>query len=528
MSTRTTGEAPRDDTGADTTPDEVDSHPGRASAPAPVSRSPAKRSSRIRLTTFGEGGPVLLRMSLRARLTLLATALLAVGLAAGGLLLVVTVSQALLRAADSGARQTARDVAALVDARRLSDPVPSTGASGAVVQVVDADGRVISGSPGADRLVPLLRPDQLRRAVDGEVIALGNSRAGVYDAQLRAVAVQAGPRDDRQTVIVAVGTSEVSDSVRVVRTVMLIGAPILLGLLAYLSWMVTGWTLRPVEELRRGAEEIAGKAGARRLPLPVAQDEVHRLAETLNRMLARLEAGRERQRAFVADAAHELRSPLASVRTQLEVAHRLGPASMDAEVIEDLLTETDRMSRLVSDLLLLARLDEDQIAGMRRAAERREVVDLSLIAADVAERVEGGRVPVEVDAGDSVLVDGDPDALLRVLSNLVDNAVRHARSRVRVVCRAGSGAGGSLAEVTVTDDGPGIAVGDRERVFARFTRLDDARDRDAGGAGLGLAIVREVVRAHGGTVTLDAADAGAVDPGLVATVRLPLHPPDAP
>jgi signal transduction histidine kinase len=246
------------------------------------------------------------------------------------------------------------------------------------------------------------------------------------------------------------------------------------------------------------------------LPVPDGRDEVHRLAVTLNDMLARLETSRRKQRAFVADAAHELRSPLASMRTQLEVAQRLGARTDWRATAEDLLVDTGRLSRLVDDLLLLARADD---AG--RLAHRRQPVELRELVADLLARYPESRVVPVLVPGGEVWTAGDPDGLRRVVANVVDNAVRHAVSQVTVEVRPG-------AVVTVTDDGAGIAPGERERVFDRFTRLDDARDRDSGGSGLGLAIVRELVRLHGGRVVL--ADA---EPGVRAEVHLPETDPAA-
>ncbi|MGH3736332.1 MAG: HAMP domain-containing sensor histidine kinase, partial [Micromonosporaceae bacterium] len=264
-----------------------------------------------------------------------------------------------------------------------------------------------------------------------------------------------------------------------------------------------------VEALRRGAAEITGSAGpgdaAARLPVPDSDDEVHALAVTLNDMLDRLAASRARQRAFVADAAHELRNPLASLRTQLEVAQRHGA---DAETVTDLLADTERLGRLVDDLLLLARADEGA------ADPGQDPVDLTELLATTVERLAEPRVPVVVAPGDPVVVRGDARLLDRVLSNLVDNAVRHATSQVTLAASLD----GDHAVLTVTDDGPGVPEADRERVFDRFTRLDDARARDAGGAGLGLAIVRDLIHLHSGTVHLHPTPPG----GTTATIHLPL------
>ncbi|HEV7823347.1 MAG TPA: HAMP domain-containing sensor histidine kinase [Mycobacteriales bacterium] len=424
------------------------------------------------------------RRTLRARLTLAATAVLAVGLTAGGVLLVATVRTASLAALDREALQTGRDVAALVASGRVPDPLPVAGER--FVQLVDARGRVRAASPGADRLVPII----------GDVRGEPGPRYA-DEGRTRVVTVPVGT----DTVVVGVGLTEVMESLRVVRDAVLVGFPVLLAALAALSWAIVGRAQRPVEALRAAAEEITAAGTPRRLPVPDADDEIHRLAVTLDGMVQRLERARRRQRAFVADAAHELRSPLAALRTRLEVAQRRGTVS--PEGLDDLVAEAERLSRLVDDLLLLARLDE---AGPARTEP-----------VSVADVVAGVTVPVTVAVPGGVRVPGD---VRRVLANLVDNAVRHAASRVEVTVTAD---GGEVVLV-VTDDGPGIAAGDRERVFERFTRLDDARPRDGGGAGLGLAIVRDLVRGHGGTVGLtDAdvdADAGA-GPGLRVEVRVP-------
>ncbi|MGH3712968.1 MAG: sensor histidine kinase [Micromonosporaceae bacterium] len=446
------------------------------------------------------------RLSLRTRLTLIGTVGLAVGLGLGGVILVAALKYTLQRTLDEGALRTAGDVAALVDSGQLPDPI-LTGEGGVVVQVIDSSGRIRAASPGADRLVPVLRGRELDAARGGERFYVPGERAGV-SGQLRVVAVPAGPRWDRQTVVVAVPADANQDALRLLRITLWVAFAALLAGQAGLVWWAVGGTLRPVAALRRGAAEISDSAGTAQLPVPDAEDEVHRLAVTLNDMLTRLSASRARQRAFVADAAHELRNPLASLRTQLEVAQRHGA---DAATLADLLAETQRLGRLVDDLLLLARADDAGPAGAPRA----EPVELTELLATTVERLAEPRVPVVVQPGETVVVRGDARQLDRVLANLVDNAVRHAATRVTLAATSD----GAYATVTVTDDGPGVPEADRERVFDRFTRLDDARDRDAGGAGLGLAIVRELVRLHHGTVQLRPRPDGLS--GTTAEVRLP-------
>jgi signal transduction histidine kinase len=478
--------------------------PQAGSATRPVARSGAEGERRRHARWW--------RLSLRARLTAVATGLVALGLVAGAVLLDVALQRALYIGLDDTARQRAADVAALVDADRLADPIPLAGGT-AVVQVVDTQGRVRAASAGGDHLVPLLEPGPLAEARAGRPVFLDGARIAAADP-LRVIAAPAGPADDPQTVLVAVSLAELENSLRVVQLALLLGAPVLLIALAVLSWIVVGSALRPVAALRQGAEEITGSGGSRRLPVPAADDEVRRLAVTLNDMLTRLESASARQRAFVADAAHELRSPLAAVRTQLEVAiHHPGSANWP-ETAADVLEDAARLSRLVDDLLLLARLDEGHRPPRPTRGGPTDLVPV--VDAVLARPLPGERALVRT--GDpSLSVDGESDQLTRIVANLVDNAVRHADRRVVVDLRAD----GDMAVLTVSDDGPGISPVERERMFERFARLDGARTRDDGGSGLGLAIVRGLVEAHGGSVQL--ADAR---PGLRAIVRLPaaLHP----
>jgi signal transduction histidine kinase len=452
------------------------------------------------------------RRGLRARLTLAAAAGLALALAVGAVLVVNVLKASLTRGLDDTARQGAREVAALADAHRLPDPVPVADST-LTIQVLNARGRIIHASPGADRLVPLLSPAvAAASARSGRAWLLAGAPYGIM-APLRVVAV---PASGHQIVIAAVSYAQVSGSVATMVQATLIGTPLLFGLLVLATWLITGAALRPIDELRRGSQEITGTASTRgrTLPVPEARDAVHSLAVTLNDMLARLEAAQQRQRALVSDAAHELRSPIASIRTQLEVAvdH---PEVVDwRQTAAGVLADTLRLARLAEDMLALARLDEQA-----DRPGRGQPVDLGALAESVCARYADARVSVGACAFGICTVLGDSGGLDRMLVNLLDNAVRYARSQVSVTARDD----GPWAVLSVSDDGPGIAAAAAaERVFGRFTRLDDARSREPdghSGSGLGLAIVRATAAAHGGTAWLE--DAA---PGLRAMVRLPAAP----
>jgi signal transduction histidine kinase len=505
---------------------------------------------------LGHGlGPFLVRWwrrrGLRARVTLIAALGLIVAFAAADLLLFNALRVSLTNSVDDYARSGASQVAALIDADRLPDPVP-VAAGTITIQVLGPYGDITDVSADADRVVPIVPLNQAQALADSGGAVLVHGAPFDMPPLLRVAVVSA---DGGQLVIAAVPFSEASGSLSVVARALVIFTPVLFLVFTWAIWLVTGLTLRPIGALRRGAARVTATALPSDLPVPEARDEVRLLALTLNDMLSRLAAAQQRQRALVSDTAHELRSPIASIRTQLEVALDF-PATQDWETTaRDVHADVLRLARLAEDLLLLARLDEQ--TGLRRVSEptaagggrtgpgqlaRRDLrVDLVSLSRSVVCRYADGRVPVTVatphdpvpDAPDT-LVNGDQERLERLLVNLVDNAVRYAKSSVTVAVRRD----GMWAELSVTDDGPGIPGPDRERVFGRFARLDDARSRDddePGGAGLGLAIVRATAQAYGGTAYLESASAGfsaAGDsagsaPGLRAVVRFPAAPAGA-
>ncbi|MEW1952662.1 HAMP domain-containing sensor histidine kinase [Terrabacter sp. NPDC080008] len=458
----------------------------------------------------------LMQLGLRGRLMLVGLLGVTAALVIGGVLLYVVLTESLSRSVEAAARASAEQVALLVDAGRVPDPVPVSGAQ--VLQVLDGRGRVVSGSVTADRLTSLVTDDERRRALAGETVIVPGSRSGVSGRlQVAAVAAgSAGPEGRAYTVVAAASTADIEQSASTVRWLLLAIFPLLLLALALIAWRVIGAALAPVESLRRGAERIDDPSSEReRLPVPPTGDEISALATTLNAMLDRIATARRKQRAFVADAAHELRSPLASMRTQLEVAQRLGEGGrLPGEVLPDV----DRLSALVDDLLLLARGDDAGTAGGTAPSRPAATVDVQRVVTGVAERYRAARVPVRAPvAHPGARLDASIAAedLTRAVTNLVDNAVRHARSAVTLEVRNGAG----HVVVVVTDDGHGIPEADRERVFDRFTRLDEARDRDSGGTGLGLAITRALVRRWGGDVLLEDAE-----PGVRAVVTLRAAP----
>jgi signal transduction histidine kinase len=284
--------------------------------------------------------------------------------------------------------------------------------------------------------------------------------------------------------------------------------PLTMLLVGITTWRLVGRTLGPVEAIRTQVAEISATALDRRVPVPATGDEIDRLARTMNEMLDRLDASARRQRTFVADASHELRSPMTVIRTRLEVA-LAHPRSADWPALaRGWLTEQGRLERLVDDLLLLARVDEAAPAATPSIVDLDELVLRA--AGDLHARSD---VRVDVTRVDGGRVRGDAEQLRRAVANLLANAERHAASAV--VCALSQSDG--VVELVVSDDGPGVPEAERERIFERFVRLNEARDRRTGGAGLGLSIVRDLVTRHGGTVAL----ADRNDGGASFVVRLP-------
>lgn len=317
-----------------------------------------------------------------------------------------------------------------------------------------------------------------------------------------------GERQQRYTVLVSRTTEGVRESTDVVTGGLAAGLPLLLLIVAATTWRIVGRALAPVEAIRSEVDEISTAQLHRRVPTPAVHDEVGRLATTMNRMLDRLEQGQARQRRFVSDASHELRSPVASIRQHAEVALAHPDRTTIPDLADTVLAETLRVQHLVADLLLLARADE-QTAALERTS-----VDLDDIVFDHAARLRATTsLRIDTTAVSAGRVAGDPAQLRRLVGNLADNAARHATARVAFTLVADD----ESVLLRVDDDGPGIPDADRDRVFERFVRLDDARDRDHGGAGLGLPIVASIAATHKATVTISRSPLG----GARFEVRLP-------
>jgi signal transduction histidine kinase len=431
------------------------------------------------------------RRSLRTRLLVSSVIPLAAALVVGTLALAGIFAAGRVHEVDSQTKRQADVLVHLAATGQLPAPLPIPAGSTLLAQVVDDSGKVLASSASASRLLPL---------VDEPAPALQTVERPVFgEVPLRVRSVRATVTGRGAWVIVAAPLGDVRRAVHALRLVLLVVVPLLVLGATLLARVLIGSALRPVERLRQSAVDILAKrpdAGAV-LALPEHPDELQRLARTINDVLTRLQGVVAQQQSFVADAAHELRSPLASMRVQLDVARR-HPGVVDAAVLVDEMTpDLDRLTELVDDLLLLARLEA-------RAGDRSARVDLAALA-------ELQQPPV--------LVWGDAAALSRLLRNLRDNAERHA-DRVQVLLSVDP----DMAVLDVDDDGPGIPPEHRDEVFERWFRLDSARARAEGGSGLGLALAREICLAHGGSIEVLDSPLG----GARLRVRLPIARDDVP
>ncbi|MGS2619913.1 ATP-binding protein [Micromonospora sp. LZ34] len=441
---------------------------------------------RVRLTTV------------RARTTVAATMVVGAALVVTAVSLVVFVRGSLVERVDAIATVRAQDVAAL--ARQGSLPAElavEASDDGSASQVVDGSGRVVAATAGLrrDQSLARFRPSGQGpevRTVDGLPFAEGGS--------YRLIAMSTDTPTGPVTVYVAASLSPVDDAADALQGALAIGAPLLLALVAFTTWTVTGRTLRPVDAIRAEVADISERSLGRRVSVPPTDDEISRLADTMNMMLDRLDAAAERQRRFVADASHELQTPLAAARTDLEVALAHPESTSWNDIAADLLVANRRMERLVRDLLFVARAD----AGAPLAPAR--PVDLDDIVVSEAARIRaGGTVRVDTKAVSAAAVVGRPDDLTRAVRNVLDNAEQHASALVHVELSSDD----RSVTLVVQDDGPGIPPEDRTRIFERFTRLDDDRSRRTGGTGLGLAIAMEIIEAHGGSMVVEDSVRGA-------------------
>jgi two-component system OmpR family sensor kinase len=442
------------------------------------------------------------RVPIRLRVTLAFTIVMAVLLAALGFYVYSRFKSQLSEQIDQSLRTHGDDIASLVAHRDLSRSVELLGREESFAQVLTPDGHVYATTPLLGNN-PQLTPAEAARAAQESFIST-RPHVRSISGQARLLARPAHGRGQTYVVVVAATLDDRNESLEHLRTILLIGGPVALLLASLAGYVVSGTALRPVEAMRRRAAAISAAEPDQRLPLPEANDELRRLGETLNQMLARLEAALERERTFVDDASHELRTPLALHKTELELALRYAKTPEEMRrAISSGIVEVDRLSALAEDLLVLARSEQGKLAlHLRRVRVADLLADLR---ERFASRIDGSGRSLVVDPANGLTIDADPMRLEQALTNLVENAIQHGGGEIRVRACKGNGD----LEIHVEDRGPGFPPDFLDRAFERFSRPDQGRGGD--GTGLGLAIVDAIAKAHRGSAHAQNLDGRGAD-----------------
>ena len=459
-------------------------------------------------------------LPIRARLTVLYAAVLAVVVVVLGAFLVVRLRSDLQAAVDRDVRQGAAMIARGYAARGTDEflEVAETAlpSGGSAAQVLDAEGRVVltyGDVVSARQMVPV----SVRSAAVAGRPALLTVRLGDSAQRFRAMAVPVRRLGRRQVVVAAETLANVERSVDRVIVLLLFAGPAALAATALGGWWLARKALLPVERMISQAEDIGIDRLDERIAVPRAQDEIGHLAVTLNAMLDRLERGVDFQHRLIADASHELRSPLAVMRAELDVTLRGEELTRDARaVLESVREEVGRMGRTVDNLLTLAEADEGRLGLLPRRVGMRDAIEAA--ARPLQPLADAKHLQLDV-SGAACQTQADPQRLHQAISNFIENAIKYANPGGRV--RVTSWCSAEEVGVTVADEGPGIPAEACAHIFDRFYRVDGSRGRDNGGSGLGLAICREIAGAHGGRVSV-VSEEGA---GSAFTLALPRDPP---
>ncbi len=429
--------------------------------------------------------------SVRFRVTALATAVVIVVLSLGAVALVLAQRSQITSNLDQALVQRADDLEAVLSDGGLPNSFGGEGPK-AFAQLIDPSGKVLVSSQALDHPIwspPLPAVQLFETRADLEI---DDDR---YRILVRTVDLPTGPA----ALVVAGSLDEVSEPVSFLAGALAATVPLVSVAMAALVWFLVGRTLAPVEAIRAEVADIEASRLSRRVPVPPVDDEVARLAITMNQMLERLDRAAARQKRFVADASHELRTPLARIRSEAEVDLAISGSDHLRATVESIRDETLALQRLIDDLLYLARADEGAVTP------RQESIDLDvLVSQEVGGAKSTSRVRIDTQAVSAGVVKGDAAQIGRVVRNLLENAIRHATSAVAVSVRETDDA----VVLIVDDDGPGVPIDQREAVFDRFIRLDGARSRAEGGIGLGLSISRDILQRHGATIAAESNPGG--------------------
>jgi signal transduction histidine kinase len=430
----------------------------------------------------GPAGSRRRRSTLRARVTVVAGFAITAAVVLGLLVMYLLQMNSVRRTIDGQLRTYATQIAQSAANGTWPKPLASSSLdANAEAQVIAADGHVLAATHTLAGL-----PAVYRLSAGSATPVRQKAAEGIIPEEVRVVGVRTTVDGRPVTIITGTSTGLLHEVDAEFIRHLLIGLPIILVLAGATVWLVVGRALRPVERIRHAVTEITSADLSQRVPEPGTADEIGHLAHTMNEMLIRLEEAARKQRRFVADASHELRSPLAAIRTTLEVGLAHPDQAPWPAIAARAAQQSTRLEALIQQLLLLAKADEQQLSV------RQQRVDVGALLRQIAK----DHLGVDLEAEPGLATVGNGDHLERLFVNIIDNAVRYARSRVLITATTTA----DCVRVEVDDDGPGIPEADRTRVFDRFVRLDGSRGRRSGDTGLGLAIAREIAVAHHGQI----------------------------
>ena len=447
------------------------------------------------------------RIPIRLRLTLAFALAMGVVLAATGAFLYLELRTSLDESIDESLAARASEVAPRLG---LGGLIVGPGMGSGLVdpderflQVLDLRGRVVDATPTVEDS-PLLEREALSRAARRRTTWLELEEVPGISGTTRMLAMPVETPSGTRVLLVGASLEDRDETLRGFLIILFLVGPTALLLTSVLGYGLATAALRPVEAMRVEAAAISGSEPGRHLPLPRSQDEIHRLGETLNEMLDRLEAALERERGFVADASHELRTPLALLKAELELALRRPRSAPELEdAIRSAAAETDRLAGLAEDLLLLARSDQGELALRTEKVSAKDL--LNRVAERFRLHAEAAGRAIEIDVPNGLELDADPRRLEQAVGNLVENALKHAHGSVRLTGVEHDG----MIELHVRDEGHGFSPEFLPRAFDRFSRADDARSGD--GTGLGLTIAGAIAGAHGGSACAKNLESGGAD-----------------
>ena len=462
------------------------------------------------MTGLGAGKRGRLGGNIRDRVTAATALVVGIALVIAGVTLLLVLQQLLVAGVDNTLSSRARDLTVQLESGTVKGRIPGTAGDTSLVQIVSSNGIVIASTSNVAGEAPILPSHPALRATATTTISDSPLDTGT---EFRVLAKPIALPDGPGWIYVASSLGQVTAAVNQVRNLFLAGLPVVLVVIAAIAWLSVRQSLKPVESIRRRAAEITAADLSQRVPVPRGSDEIAHLAQTMNDLLGRLEQAATRQQQFVGDASHELRSPLAALQLQIDVALANAKGSDLAAELAPMSGQVKRMTMLIEDLLFLAKSTE------ARPMVLPALVDLDEIVFEEVTRLRAlGGPEIVTSVLSAQRVEGSYRDISRMVRNVGDNAHDHARAKICISLRVTN----KFAEIVVTDDGVGVAQSDQELIFSRFSRLDGSRVRDSrgGGSGLGLSIARQIAESAAGSLFVR--DRSDGHEGAEFVIRLPV------